>query len=195
MPFNTQFFHDDYDDGPGFDDVYDGDGMGTPDADVGEQDLLAATAGQTRRVRPQSVNYAKRAKRVDVRKLKENIWKGLDIVAAPQESEDNMVRSYIFLRAMRMLTWCHQDVDETSNRPGTAPEGRAFSQVINGLQKSYPRDKMEEISTSFCFICLLHLANEQGLKIETNPCEMNGGDDNDIGRRVGDIWGLKVHFA
>ena len=50
---------------------------------------------------------------------------------------------------------------------------------------------MEEISTSFCFICLLHLANEQGLKIETSPCEMN---DNDIGRRVGDIWGLKVPF-
>ena len=97
MPFNTQFFHDDYDDGPGFDDAYDGDGMGTPDADVGEQDLLAATAGQTRRVRPQSVNYAKRAKRVDVRKLKENIWKGLDIVVAPQESKDNMVQSYIFL--------------------------------------------------------------------------------------------------
>lgn len=25
---------------------------------------------------------------------------------------------------------------------------------------------MEEISTSFCFICLLHLANEQGLQIQ-----------------------------
>lgn len=27
---------------------------------------------------------------------------------------------------------------------------------------------MEEISTSFCFICLLHLANEEGLKLDTN---------------------------
>ncbi|KAF8629061.1 hypothetical protein AX15_003559 [Amanita polypyramis BW_CC] len=94
IPFNTQFFHDDYDDGPGFDDVdpYDGDGMRIPD--TGEQDLLAATAGQTRRVRPEFVNYAKRAKRVDVRKLKENIWKGLDIVMTPREneSENNMVR-------------------------------------------------------------------------------------------------------
>jgi len=45
-------------------------------------------------------------------------------------------------------------------------EAQQFSQVITGLQKSYPRDKMEEISTSFCFICLLHLANEQGLKLE-----------------------------
>lgn len=28
---------------------------------------------------------------------------------------------------------------------------------------------MEEISTSFCFICLLHLANEEGLKLDTGP--------------------------
>ena len=56
--------------------------------DSGEQDLLAATQGQTRRVRPEFVNYAKRAKRVDVRRLKENIWKGLDIVVPKKKAED-----------------------------------------------------------------------------------------------------------
>lgn len=99
VPFNTQFFHDDYDDGPGYDDAdgYDGEGGGMPGPDAGEQDLLAATAGQTRRVRPESVNYAKRAKRVDVRKLKENIWKGLDIVvAAPKEEDESMVQCQTF---------------------------------------------------------------------------------------------------
>lgn len=85
-PFSTQFFQDD-DFGPGFDDDpgYDGEGGGMAGEDAGEQDLLAATQGQTRRVRPEFVNYAKRAKRVDVRKLKDNIWKGLDIVVAKQE--------------------------------------------------------------------------------------------------------------
>ncbi|KAF8629060.1 hypothetical protein AX15_003559 [Amanita polypyramis BW_CC] len=180
IPFNTQFFHDDYDDGPGFDDVdpYDGDGMRIPD--TGEQDLLAATAGQTRRVRPEFVNYAKRAKRVDVRKLKENIWKGLDIVMTPREneSENNM------------------DVDEAPAHPPTDPsEPRVFGQVIDGLQKSYPRDKMEDISTSFCFICLLHLANEQGLKLESNTDDIQEDSANrdDAGRQVGDIWGLKIY--
>ena len=95
IPFNTQFFHDEYDEGPGFDDVYDGDGeagLGMPDAsgiDNGEQDLLAATQGQSRRVRPELVKYAKRAKRVDVRKLKDNIWKGLDIVVPETEGQDD----------------------------------------------------------------------------------------------------------
>lgn len=94
IPFNTQFFHDDYDDGPGFDD--DGDvGEPLPEMDAGEQDLLAATAGQTRRVRPEFVNYAKRAKRVDVRKLKDNIWRGLGIKIAEAKEADgdeSMVR-------------------------------------------------------------------------------------------------------
>ena len=37
---------------------------------------------------------------------------------------------------------------------------------MNGLQSVYPKPIMDDISTSFCFICLLHLANEKGLVIE-----------------------------
>ena len=89
----------------------------------------------------------------------------------------------------------------------TDPEDpRQFSQVISGLQKSYPRDKMEEISTSFCFICLLHLANEQGLKLES-AAESNvfvekglvedEADEEFISseKKIGDIWDIKVHFS
>jgi len=53
---------------------------------------------------------------------------------------------------------------------------------------------MEDISTSFCFICLLHLANEQGLKLESGPDSGKMNNDTDIGRRVGDIWGVKVPY-
>jgi condensin complex subunit 2 len=86
IPFNTQFFHDDDDDGPGFDDGFDGDLAGT--ADPGEQDLLASTQGKTRRVRPEFIKYTKRAKRVDVRKLKENIWRGLKIPTPDEQPAD-----------------------------------------------------------------------------------------------------------
>ncbi|KAI6112767.1 condensin complex subunit 2/barren [Pisolithus sp. B1] len=179
-PFNTQFFNDD-DDAPAFDDIYDGDG-GVPD-DAGEQDLLAATQGMSRRVRPEFVNYARRAKRVDVRKLKENIWKGLDIKVAPKNAEDE------------------QDEMDVDDPQLTDPsEAREFSSVISGLQRSYPKDKMEEISTSFCFICLLHLANEQGLKLRSTSGLINDDQENNqevilpsqLSDRVGDIWSLKV---
>ncbi|TCD65915.1 hypothetical protein EIP91_002030 [Steccherinum ochraceum] len=172
IPFNTQFFHDDFDDAPGFDDVYDGEG-GASVIEPGEQDLLAATQGQSRRARPEYVNYAKRAKRVDVRKLKENIWKGLDIVISEKkENADEDV-----------------DMDEDDPNATDPADARVFNNVISGLQQSYPRDKMEEISTSFCFICLLHLANEKGLKIEADE----GDPEEEQEKLVGNIWDLKVY--
>ena len=76
-----------------------------PDVDAGEQDLLAATAGQSRRVRPELVNYAKRAKRVDVRKLKENIWRGLDIKISKKEVDcDGDVSVVCDLSLSRLIT-------------------------------------------------------------------------------------------
>lgn len=38
--------------------------------------------------------------------------------------------------------------------------------MINNLQGVYPKQAMQDISTSYCFICVLHLANEKGLVIE-----------------------------
>lgn len=92
-------------------------------------------------------------------------------------------------------------MDETTQPPTDPSEARVFSQVISGLQKSYPKDKMEEISTSFCFICLLHLANEQGLKIESSLDGTSGGmidtaEEDDVAaiepKKIANLWDLKV---
>lgn len=47
-----------------------------------------------------------------------------------------------------------------------------FTDVMNDLQRVYPKPIMDDISTSFGFICLLHLANEKGLVINKTP-ELN----------------------
>lgn len=41
-----------------------------------------------------------------------------------------------------------------------------FTDVVNSLKQVYPQKALADISTSYCFICTLHLANEQGLVIE-----------------------------
>jgi condensin complex subunit 2 len=65
--------------------------------------------------------------------------------------------------------------------------------VIGGLQRSYPEDKLSEISTSFCFICLLHLANERGLKLETGDATNASSTVQEVEEdNVGNLWGLKV---
>lgn len=107
LPFDTQFFHDDGDT-PDFDDdlPMGGDefegmvGAGGADDAAGaaasgkaaseeEDDLLKATQGQVRRARPVFVNYARKAKRVDVRKLKENIWKELALETPTGDVEED----------------------------------------------------------------------------------------------------------
>ena len=40
---------------------------------------------------------------------------------------------------------------------------------MNNLRHAYPKKQLDDISTSYGFICLLHLANEKGLVIEN--CE------------------------
>lgn len=108
---------------------------------------------QNRRVRPEYVNYARVAKKVDVRRLKEEIWKGMDfekLASVPPPSAQ----------------------EEGSAEPPPSSDSNPtlkFTEVMNDLQKVYPRTVMDDISTSYCFICLLHLANEKGLVIENTP--------------------------
>lgn len=73
-----------------------------------------------------------------------------------------------------MLT-TSQDPGEAPARLPTPPEASLkpaedgslkFTDVMQNLQTVYPKQAMSDISTSYCFICLLHLANEKGLVIE-----------------------------
>ncbi|PKS06676.1 hypothetical protein jhhlp_007427 [Lomentospora prolificans] len=114
---------------------------------------------QTRRARPEYVQYARVAKKVDVRRLKEELWKGMPF--------DNLDKT----------------PDADSSRLPTPPPSSndplhldqkddpslKFTDIVNDLQSVYPKQAMDDISTSYCFICLLHLANEKGLVITKTP--------------------------
>ncbi|WPH03617.1 Hypothetical protein R9X50_00650000 [Acrodontium crateriforme] len=103
---------------------------------------------QSRRNRPEYVQYARVAKKVDVRRLKEEIWRGIGF--------DEHTTT----------------VPPTPSRPQAPPLSKDenstlnFTSIMKNLQHAYSRPQMSDISTSFGFICLLHLANEKGLVIE-----------------------------
>lgn len=166
VPFDTQFFHED-DNGFDMDEGADRALALEPE----DEEELATQA--LKRIRPEFVNYAKKAKRVDVRKLKENIWKELGIVLNKDGNDDDDSEEEEEL------------LEEETASPEIAvvkrdpTEPRVFDNVLAGLRKLYPKDRMDEISTSFCFICLLHLANEEGLQIKSKaaevPQEASGG--------------------
>ncbi|ATY63891.1 condensin complex component cnd2 [Cordyceps militaris] len=138
--------------------MFGGDTMANPMGAFGDT-LVAAT----RRVRPEYVQYARVAKKVDIRRLKDEIWKGMGLEAlqtppamAPPEPASR-----------RSLS------EQQPQPPQQPPEDAAtnptlkFTKVMNNLQRVYPKPVMNDISTSYCFISLLHLANERGLIINT----------------------------
>ncbi len=172
---------------------------------------LVTQAG--RRLRPEYVNYARVAKKVDVRRLKENMWSGMStglmsaISSSSTETEtETETQSSVLGGEMDAgpptpaPTDSGRDVDVdvdgavdmdmdinggsgSGSGSGANPEqasttaaaaaaaggaGKSlkFTTMIRDLQKVYPQQQMRDISTSYCFICLLHLANEKGLVLE-----------------------------
>lgn len=130
-------FHNDdpYDDvlPPALDEPSEVHGAVLDDSD-GEDDIFSSEA--VRRVRPDFVDHARRAKQVDVKKLKDNLWKSLDL---------------------------HDQAPQT------------VDVALQALEPLYSRAQYDEISTSFCFICLLHLANEEGLQLSVQGAPPGAG--------------------
>jgi len=117
---------------------------------------------QSRRFRPEYVQYARVAKKVDVKRLKDELWKGIGFqdVSTCIYVEDK--ESVANKRQIDPSPPAEVSEDTTFK---TVDDTLKFTSVMNGLQGVYPKQAMSDISTSYCFICLLHLANEKGLII------------------------------
>ncbi|KAK9457244.1 condensin complex subunit 2/barren [Dipodascopsis uninucleata] len=102
-----------------------------------------------RKYRADYVSYAKIAKKVDVKKLKDNIWNTFDMDTNSCQGKKS--------QSQRSITPAEDKSDV-----------KRFSEIVTDLQYKYPKQAMADISTSFCFICVLHLANEKGLEIQNN---------------------------
>ncbi|KAF4581010.1 condensin complex component cnd2 [Ophiocordyceps camponoti-floridani] len=109
----------------------------------------------TRRLRPEYVQYARRAKKVDVRRLKEEMWRAMDFTTPPTD-DDNPNSN-------------NEKQDDNNDNNNDHSLLLTFTSILTSLQKAYPKQTMDDISTSYCFICLLHLANEKGLQINKTP--------------------------
>lgn len=133
---------EDYDnyDGIDFNDVL----GGVDDVSNGAEDNKSEIGSQFvtsgRKARPEYVNFSKVAKRVDVKLLKDNLWKSIKV-----ESDERTPEA---------------EADAETKE-------KTFKSVVEIIGDMYRPEEKKDLSTSFCFICLLHLANEHGLSIES----------------------------
>ncbi|RAL15672.1 condensin subunit BRN1 [Aspergillus homomorphus CBS 101889] len=136
-----------------------------------------------RRARPEYVAYARVAKKVDVRRLKQDMWRGMgERLITTSRFETSPQVDTVFSAAQDASL--HEYETETHPVPtstlldkthedSSAGGALRFTQIMNSLKTVYAPEKLRDISTSFGFICLLHLANEQGLVLQ-NDDGLNG---------------------
>ncbi|KAI8145640.1 condensin complex subunit 2/barren [Fennellomyces sp. T-0311] len=113
------------------------------------------TNHRLKKVKPLYVNYARTAKRVDVKRLKDNIWKALTLAKADSSPPNENAN-------MDMVSGIQR-----------------FTDILQELRKMYTAKAMKDISVPFCFICLLHLANERNLTISRPTGDGGMADDDD----------------
>ncbi|TPX46845.1 hypothetical protein SeMB42_g03548 [Synchytrium endobioticum] len=120
-----------------------------------EQDFGSQLVEKPKKVRIIPLNYARAAKRVDVRALKRNLW--LELIRNPSS------------KPRGADPFMDPDTPSTPSLPQSdeqVPDQRRFSDVVHQLRGVYPERKLLDISAAFCFICVLHLANDNHLKME-----------------------------
>ncbi|XP_037663547.1 condensin complex subunit 2 [Choloepus didactylus] len=119
------------------------------------QELDITTYGESNLVaEPQKVNkieihYAKTAKKMDMKKLKQSMWNLLTASPKKQvEAEAN-----------------HSEAEKEGDPVEVAGQ-KLLSGLTKDLQTSLPPLMAQNLSIPLAFACLLHLANEKNLKLE-----------------------------
>ncbi|KAG0047734.1 hypothetical protein BGZ83_007252 [Gryganskiella cystojenkinii] len=135
-------------------------------------DYASQLVSEPKRVKATFISFSKTAKKVDVKRLKDNIWKEMNqqsLKRQPASREASKKKS----RTDHDDEDGEEEAEEDNNKNSEDEEEQEyikkeqkFTEIIGGLSKVYPEQKLRDISVPFCFICLLHLANEKNLSIE-----------------------------
>ena len=116
---------------------------------------------EVRKVEKIDIAYATVAKKVDVRRLKQDLWAELEDKttwsSAPLPTEVNSVDEEK-----------EDDIYEDEGLPKAEPRFVSFKETVEKMEMA---QSQHDVTVSFYFICCLHLANEKGLKLDSTGLE------------------------
>ena|SRR3990167_4223681 len=111
--------------------------------------VCEALIDEPEKVKLIKITHAKRAKRVDIEKLRGCIWKEL---CTPSTEKRNKSRPSVV--------------------PEDISEPKLFSNILSQLPEVVPQPHLVDLSVPLCFICLLDLANKKGLQIDQKGSDL-----------------------
>ena len=155
-----EFGGDDAGDG-GFNFAYDDDDA-DDEPESNDVDYNTDNFDEVRKVEKIDINYAQVAKKVDVRRLKKDLWTELEDKTAwikPEVSSEKKVDEE------KEEEVDDDDMYEDPRPKEGEPQYVSFKETCENLDNTQGQ---HGVTVSFYFICCLHLANEKGLKFDSN---------------------------
>ena len=140
-------------DGGGFEFAYDGEDNAQDDADYRLDDF-----DEVRKVEKIDITYATVAKKVDVRRLKKDLWAELEAKTLIVPPEDFLEKT-------------DADTDATQDDIYADPPESNIVSFKETIEKIDMAQSQHDVTVSYYFICCLHLANEKGLKFDSTGLE------------------------
>ena len=71
------------------------------------------------------------------------------------------------VRALKQTLWHGIGALQEASHPPC--DSLSFQDILTGIAADNPAGRLEDLSVHLCFICVLHLANENGLRVTGVP--------------------------
>jgi condensin complex subunit 2 len=140
------------DDGYGFD-------IGGGD-EVEPEDFVVPDLEGVRKVEKIKVGYATVAKKVDVKRLKLDLWEELERTFQRREESNNSIPTDVDPLDLEITA------AELNDRVGQVDSATvSFQQTVRDMQATQAQT---DVTLPFYFICVLHLCNEKGMTLESS---------------------------
>jgi condensin complex subunit 2 len=153
---------DDDNNGPGFD-------FGGNDENNSDDEYVVPVLDDVRKVDKVRVGYATVAKKVDVKRLKRDLWIELGSHFKSNTVDENLQDSEDIQDVTDIIDEC-----ATVVAPSTSTTIVSFQDTVRILGQ---QQAQTDATLPFYFICILHLANEKGLRLEQGNDDIEN-DDN-----------------
>jgi len=114
-------------------------------AAAGSQASSLQLIDNVKQVEKISIGFAQKPKVMDVKKLKQHLWNDI---------EENTVQQ-------------QQDTERADVASGADADTRTFTQLWNEVPKKVNQKMADNLSVPIMFVCLLYLANDKELRIES----------------------------
>mmetsp|Transcript_43027 Transcript_43027/g.104050 ORF Transcript_43027/g.104050 Transcript_43027/m.104050 type:complete len:929 (+) Transcript_43027:106-2892(+) len=158
--FDGDLFGYDDNDGVGFDFA----GGGDDDLSSHSNEFVIADLDDVRKVNKINVGYATVAKKVDVKRLKRDLWVELEQALSSRKRRNAILDDDSATSSVENKIFVDQKNDENFPEEKEEATPLSFQSVVSDMQQSQAQG---DVTLPFYFICTLHLCNEKGLALES----------------------------